>query len=189
MNSEQADYPSRAIFSIYVYSSQERHKYRGYYNATRRDTDKREYNFKEIEKDLRLLITDELQRDVEKILGLDINIRIFDSYSGSAEIVFEIAFNTFQFIAGIKGFYDSIKFVNRHTYRLARQKLDSRYKNNDLYIDIQNEYPSALSEGQSINSFYSSNPSKTEKTQSNNFFKYLFVSNILLTIALLSLKR
>jgi hypothetical protein len=66
------------------------------------------FTYEEIKSLATSTIEKELPREVEDIAGLPVyDIRVNRSYTGSIELVFTILFNGYQFIAGIKDFFDS----------------------------------------------------------------------------------
>lgn len=135
-------------------------------------------------------IEKEFPREVEEITGLPVyDIRVNRTYTGSIELVFTILFNSYQFIAGIKDFFDSLRLIRDTSNKFLKNKLRQQY--GDIFeVDTTISYP------QTDNYYYpedlfmgkrgrhllshlaaTSNPNNGR----SGFFYYLLFTNIILT--------
>jgi hypothetical protein len=135
------------------------------------------------------LIEKTLPREVEEICGLPVfDIRVNRTYQGSIELVLTIIFNTYQFIAGIKDFYDNLRLIRETINKFLKTRINNEFGD---YFDVNSSisYP---------NTDYYLNPEEFlmrnkgrynlpvfinngQKPNRDAFFYYLLFSNIILT--------
>ena len=143
---------------------------------------------KEIEKLIEQTIKYDLEKEIKKTIGLDIRTEINSTRYGSIEVIFTVFITTFSFIAGIKGFYDSIMFIKKQSERLLKSNLNEQF--GDFFsIGVTAEYPSIESRDISMKEldfllrkgkYYGHYEPINEKPKRDGFFWYLLISNIIL---------
>lgn len=135
-------------------------------------------------------------REVEEIAGLPVyDIRVNRTYNGSIELVFTILFNSYQFIAGIKDFFDSLRLIRDTSDKFLTGKLNDEYgeemftartsisyPRTDYYY-----YPEDLFMGKRGRHMLShlANNSNNNSPSRDGFFYYLLLTNIVLTAILI----
>ena len=114
------------------------------------------------------------------------DIRVTADYEGSIELVFVVLFNTFQFVSGMKDFYDNVRLIRNHSKKYISRRLDEKYgyvfnvnsdieyptidRNDDLFWSLRHgkfPFPIHSSDGYS---------------RRDGLFFYLLFSNIILLI-------
>ena len=135
-------------------------------------------------------IEKDFPREVEEISGLPVyDIRVNRSYAGSIELVFTILFNSYQFIAGIKDFFDSLRLIRETSDKFLKGKLSDEYGDMfDIHTNISfpntdyYHYPEDLFMGKRgrhlLSNLVSHNSNDNPR---DGFFYYLLISNIVLT--------
>lgn len=94
-----------------------------YYSST-----DRRFSYEELKLFVIKAIEQDFQKDVEKIAWLPVDkIRVIETYTGSIVLVYEILFNSYQFIAGIKDFFDSIRLIQETSDRFLKNRLMQEY--------------------------------------------------------------
>lgn len=138
--------------------------------------------------DIKHFLSDTIEEDLKKHLikttGIKITeIRVTGEYNGSIELVFVILFNAYQFIAGMKDFYDNIRMIRNHSRKFIYRKLIEKY-GDAFTVETNIEYPSIdryedlfwLSQKRGLPfSFHQDNENKRD-----GLFYYLLISNIVL---------
>jgi hypothetical protein len=147
-----------------------------------------EITYLEIQSFLIKIIEEDLKPFLSKTTELEIiDLRLTGSYNGSIELVFAILFNSYQFIAGLKDFYDNIRLIRNHSNRFIKQRIESRF---GPYFSVNTdvEYPSTdrfeeffwLNHKRGILPYQN----ESEISKRDGLFYYLLVSNIVLVILL-----
>lgn len=141
----------------------------------------------------------DLLKEINNVLEYPANsVEINGVYEGSIEIVFSVLFNAYQFIAGIKDFFDSLKLISNTSNRILRKRLTDKY--GDYFnISTEIEYPT---NGNDFHRFEEEMllmrktgrgmtlpiPNYNEPISNRDaFFYYLLFSNIILTLIIIFL--
>jgi len=135
------------------------------------------------------LIENDLKKHLAKATDMQIkDIRVTADYEGSIELVFVVLFNTFQFVSGMKDFYDNIRLIRNHSKKYINRRLDEKY-GSVFNVNTDIEYPTidrnddlfwSLRHGEFPFPFHSSE----RYSRRDGLFFYLLFSNIILVIVL-----
>jgi hypothetical protein len=160
-----------------------------YYFPNNRNHEK-ETTYLEIKSFLIHEIEEELKPFLTKITDLQIlDLRLNGSFNGSIELIFTILFNSYQFIAGLKDFYDNLRLIKNHSNRFIKQRLDSRY-GPVFNVGTNIEYPSIDRHDEMFWMMHKEGfpffPNDSFNQKRDGLFYYLLISNIVL-ITLLGL--
>ena len=149
------------------------------------------YRNKEVETsylEIKSYLIKAVEEDLQPFLSKTTDIKILDlkltgSYNGSIELVFTILFNSYQFIAGLKDFYDNLRLIRSQTNRFIRQRLESKY--GEIFdVSTNIEYPSTDSHDDLFWMMHKGGiPIKLHDSgnqKRDGLFYYLLVSNIIL---------
>jgi len=126
--------PAKAIFKVSVdFINEYREKYGELkegqtYHLLRNSKQEKETSYGDIKNFITDIIEDDLQKHLSKTLGTQIlDIRVTGDYPGSIELVFVVLFSAYQFIAGLKDFYDNIRLIQSFSSKYIRKRLNDKY--------------------------------------------------------------
>ena len=84
--------------------------------------------YKEIQDFCVGIINKELKTEVEELVPLPIKtIEVKKEYEGSIVLIFQVVFNIFQFVAGIRDFYDSVELIKKISEKHLHKRLKEHY--------------------------------------------------------------
>lgn len=183
--------PAKAIFRIKVDFNDEYRKQYGelsegqsYYLPSFSKQEKKT-SYEDIKNFMTDIIEDDLRKHLSKTFGTQIlEIRVTADYPGSIELVFIVLFNAYQFVAGLKDFYDNIRLIQNYSSKYIEQRLNDKYGdafNTSTYI----EYPTInhydeffwMFEKRGMPPFFHNSENLNNR---DGLFYYLLVSNIVL---------
>jgi hypothetical protein len=187
----------RAVFSVNIDFSHEYKKKQdklcpgcSYYSRN-----ERKFTYDQLKSFVISTIEKDFGREVEEISGIPVyDIRVNRSYNGSIELVFTILFNAYQFIAGLKDFFDSLRLIRSTADKFLQTKLNDEY--GDEMFDVNTSisypntdnyyYPEDLFHGKRGRYFLSHLIDNSNNNKGRDgFFYYLLFTNILLTLILI----
>ena len=135
------------------------------------------------------IISKELVNEYKEFVDLPIHsIQINRTYEGSIEVFFSVLFNAYQFIAGYKGFFDSLKMIKTATSKHIEKRLREKYGdyfNVDTYLETPQDNYRDMEHFFMKRGYFPFVENLTEKR--DGFFYYLLVSNIVLLIVIILL--
>jgi hypothetical protein len=161
----------------------------GSYYFPRFSNQEKKTSYEEIKGYLTDIVEDDLKKHLSKAVGMQIkDIRVTADYDGSIELVFVVLFNVFQFVAGMKDFYDNVRLIRNHSRKYIARRLDDKYGsvfNVSTDIDYPNvdrydELFSMFRHGEFPFPIHSSNGNISR----DGFFYYLLFSNIVLLVVI-----
>jgi len=156
----------------------------GSYHIPRRSNQEKQTSYDEIKSFATNLIEDELKKHLAKTVGLQIqDIRVTADYEGSIELVFVVLFSTFQFVAGIKDFYDSLRLIRNHAAKYLNRRLEEKY-GPVFNVDANIEYPT-IDRYEELFMLFGHHDlpfpfHSHEHSKRDGLFFYLLISNIIL---------
>ena len=183
----------RAVFSVnidllYEYAEAHNTQLRPGKSFCYDSQEKEKFTYEDIKKFITKKIETEFRKDFEEISGIPIrHIKVNRSYEGSIELVFTILFNTYQFIAGLKDFFDSIELIKRLSERFIKSRLEEEFNYDMFTVSTSILYPKTeyyyekmnLNNGKSSSELIDSSYKKRDV-----FFYYLLFANIILVTVL-----
>ena len=182
--------PAKAVFELHVdFKREYKEKYgelcegNSYYLHRKSNTDNGT-KYEDIQGFISSLVEEELKKHLAKTVGIEIaEIRVTNNYRGSIELVFVVLFNAYQFIAGMKDFYDNVRLIRNQSAKYIRHRLEDRY-GSVFDVSANVEYPSIDRHDDLFWLFHKGGmpfPSKSsESSKRDGLFYYLLVSNIVL---------
>lgn len=117
----------KAVFTVNIYFDYEHKKEYGSLKPRKSyyiENNNEKFSYDDLKKISIEAIEKNFQREIEEICGLPvIDIRVNRTYRGSIELVFIVLFNAFQFIDGIKDFYDNLRLIRETSNKFLKNRI------------------------------------------------------------------